>query len=211
MRNVIEWFKNHSPLDYVLVLLIILIGVTIFKLPSAISNNYKHKAQFASVYKEFNEEWNHREKAGTLPSNNEDKPKALAPKAKSTDELMANFLKAENDLIATYYAQNAGQTSEDMTSNVAYNEKRDAFKNELTPKLSGGTLDMVFQEPQLEGYTLTSSKLTPKGNQTYEGIFTATSKGQAVAYITYTYDSKTNTVGNLSVNMKTSVLEKVRK
>lgn len=209
MRNVIEWLKNHSPLDYVLVLLIILIAITLFKLPSAISNNSKHKTQFASVYKEYNDEWNRREKAGTLPSADDDKPKTVAPKAKSTDDLIARFLKAENDLIATYYAQNSGQTSVDMETNVAYNEKRKAFKDELTPKLSGGTLDMVFQESRLTGYTLTSTKLTPKGNQTYEGIFTATSKGQVVAYITYTFDSKTNTIGNLSVNMKTGALEKV--
>lgn len=210
MRNIIEWLKNHSPLDYVLVLLIILIAVTLFKLPSAISNNTKHKSQFDAVAKEFNEEWTRREKEGKLPSDQSDK-KEVKPKAKSTDELIANFLKAENELIATYYQQNSGESTTDMESNVAYNQKREAFKNDLVPQLSGGTQDMVIQEPQLTGYTLTSTKLTPKGNQTYEGIFTATSKGQIFAYITYTFDSKTNTIGNLNVMTKPGVIEKVRK
>ena len=211
MRNVIEWLKYHSPLDYVLVLLIILIGITLIKLPGAISNNSKHKTQFDAVVKEYNSEWNRREKEGTLPDDNDDKPVEVKPKAKSTDQLIGNFLKAENDLIATYYAQNSGSETVDMASNVAYNEKREAFKQELTPKLSGGTLDMIIQDTQLDGYTLSSTKLTPKGNQTYEGIFTATSKGQDFAYITYTFDSKTNTIGNLSINMKPGVIEKIRK
>lgn len=211
MRNVIEWLKNHSPLDYVLVLLIILIGITLIKLPGAISNNSKHKTQFDAVVKEYNSEWNRREKEGTLPDDNDDKPVEVKPKAKSTDQLIGNFLKAENDLIATYYAQNSGSETVDMASNVAYNEKREAFKQELTPKLSGGTLDMIIQDTQLDGYTLSSTKLTPKGNQTYEGIFTAASKGQDFAYITYTFDSKTNTIGNLSINMKPGVIEKIRK
>lgn len=210
MRNIIEWFKNHSPLDYILVVLIILIGITLVKLPRAISDNSKHKAQFAAVYTEFNDEWNKREKAGTLPDDSDQKADKAKPKAESTDQLINNFLKAENELIDVYYAQTKGNESIDITTNVAYNNKLAAFKNDLVPSLSGGTSGMLFQDSQLSGYSLRSTKLTPKGNQSYDGIFTASTNGQDFAYITYTFDSKSNAIGNLNIMMKSGVIEKLR-
>ena len=55
MRNIIEWLKNHSPLDYLLVGLLILLVSLVFKLPSVISTNSTNQAQLTAVLSEAKE------------------------------------------------------------------------------------------------------------------------------------------------------------
>ncbi len=210
MRNIIEWLKNHSPLDYLLVGLLILLVSLVIKLPSVISANSTNQAQLTAVIKEFDKEWSTRETSKKKASDKEKPQKQF--QADSTDQLLSNFITAQNALIATYYSESAKNNNTlDTTSNVAYNEKLQAFKQPLTPHLSGGASGMVLQDSQLkQAYTLSTTKLTPLGKQRYTGVFKADIGGKVFAIVTYTYDSTSNTIGNLVVYDQPDIVKDLR-
>lgn len=210
MHNIIEWLKNHSPLDYLLVLLSVALLMLLIRIPGAISDNAKNQAQLTAVVKEFNKEWATHEKSAEKTAKKTDSQRKF--QADSTDLLINNFVAAQNDLIATYYSESAKNNGTlDTANNVAYNEKLAAFKQPLTPHLSGGAAGMILQDSQLRnGYTLSTSKLTPLGKQRYTGIFKATAEDKVFATIVFTYDSTTNTIGNLVVYDLPDVIKDLR-
>lgn len=210
MRNIIEWLKNHSPLDYLLVVLVIVLATILFKIPGTVSVSHKNSAQLDAVVKEFNKEWNSREAEKKKQSSTNKQPIKKA-QADSVDQLIGNFVNAQNALTATYYSELSANNSVDTASNVAYNEKLQAFKQPLTPHLSGGTAGMIIQDTRIPSYSIESSGVSPIGNHRYVGVFKLSVNGQVFAITTYTFDSSTNTISNLSTYSINDVLQNLRR
>lgn len=195
MRNILDWLKSHSPFDYLLGILLLSIILVTIGIPHNIIKSNHLKKELNGLVSDYTKEWDKRDK------NKKTETKSTTSYlAKSTDDVINNFITTQNELLDAYHSEiQVATTSITFDSSQKLTDINNKFGTGITPTVSGQNNNLVIVPQGDAKYSIASSGLTPLGNQQYDGQFTISTNGNISQIITYTFDSNKNTIGNLSI------------